>query len=59
MTKLERCTFAHDCHASGLNCAQSVNGIFCSVKVACEPILYGCIFYSCVIMSNDFDNATV
>ena len=24
MTKQERCTFAHDCHASGLNCAQSV-----------------------------------
>ena len=28
MTKLERCTFAHDCHASGLNCAQSVLAAF-------------------------------
>lgn len=31
MTKLERCTFAHDCHASGLNCAQSVLAAFTDV----------------------------
>ena len=31
MTKLERCVFAHDCHASGLNCAQSVAAAFCDV----------------------------
>ena len=31
MTKQERCVFAHDCHASGLNCAQSVAAAFCDV----------------------------
>lgn len=31
MTKQERCTFAHDCHASGLNCAQSVLTAFSDV----------------------------
>lgn len=31
MTKQERCTFAHDCHASGLNCAQSVLAAFADV----------------------------
>ena len=31
MTKQERCIFAHDCHASGLNCAQSVAAAFCDV----------------------------
>ncbi|MBR5572076.1 MAG: C_GCAxxG_C_C family protein [Oscillospiraceae bacterium] len=28
MTKKERCIVAHDCHASGLNCAQSVAAAF-------------------------------
>lgn len=31
MTKLERCTYAHDCHASGLNCAQSVLAAFTDI----------------------------
>lgn len=31
MTKQERCIFAHDCHASGLNCAQSVAAAFANV----------------------------
>ncbi len=31
MTKQERCIFAHDCHASGLNCAQSVAAAFYDV----------------------------
>ena len=31
MTKRERCIFAHDCHASGLNCAQSVAAAFYDV----------------------------
>lgn len=28
MTKLERCTYARDCHSSGLSCAESVMAAF-------------------------------